>query len=193
MLLDILRQFNWVDIFVIILLLRIGYISAKTGFSAEVFKFLGTIAAIYFSLHYYTIFADFVSGRSSSEKMPLQFWDFICCLFLAIAAYMIFYALRILFSRFIKMEAVPNLDRWGGLALGAARAFLFSGLIIFMLVISTITYFKNKVNDSYLGSRFFKIAPATYSWLWNNITSKFMLGEKFNNTILEVKDAFAQK
>ena len=77
--------------------------------------------------------------------------------------------------------------------MGAARAFLFAGLIIFMLAISTITYFKNRVNDSYLGSRFFKIAPATYGWLWNNITSKFMLGEKFNNTILEVEDAFVQK
>jgi hypothetical protein len=83
---------------------------------------------------------------------------------------------------------VPVLNKWGGLVLGILRGFLLAGLIIFMLAISTLTYLRNSAIKSYLGKGLFKVAPATYSWLWGNITSKFMTNEKFNKTILEVSE-----
>ena len=55
MIVEIIKQFNWVDIFVIILSVRVLYIAVKNGLPVELFKLLGTIAAIYLSLHYYTI------------------------------------------------------------------------------------------------------------------------------------------
>jgi uncharacterized membrane protein required for colicin V production len=190
--LEIIKKLNWVDLFVIILLFRIGYVAIKSGFSVELFKLLGTTAAIYMSLHYYTAFSDWIAKSShipiSKESMPLEFMDFISFLILAIAGYIIFVGLRIGLYRFIKMEAVPVLNKWGGLVLGILRGFLLAGLIIFMLAISTLTYLRNSAIKSYLGKGLFKVAPATYSWLWGNITSKFMTNEKFNKTILEVSE-----
>lgn len=188
--LEALKSLNWVDIFLLILLLRICYVSLKSGFSVEIFKLLGTVAAIYIAMHYFTAFSDWLSGRAhiyiSKEGMPLEFMDFISFVILGLAGYIIFVGLRIGLCRFIKMEAVPQLNKWGALALGIARAFLLTGLIIFMLVISTLSYLRNSAINSYLARRLFKVAPATYSWLWDNITSKFMSSEKFNKTILEI-------
>ncbi|MBI5145249.1 MAG: hypothetical protein HZA27_03580, partial [Candidatus Omnitrophica bacterium] len=102
----------------------------------------------------------------------------------------VFFILRLAFCRFIKMEAVPRLDKWGGFLVGIGRGFLFIGLIIFMLVISSVTYLNKSVKNSYSGGRFFKIAPAVYSGLWQGLMSKFMLKEKFNKTITEVQADF---
>lgn len=189
MLTDIIKQFNWLDILVIIILFRIGYISIKTGVPVEFFKLLGTLATIYLSLHYYTTLADWIVQRTplAKEKAPLEFLDFVSFVFLAIVGYFIFISLRIVFSRFIRMEATPNLNKFVGLALGIARGILLAGLITFMLVISSSSYLRNSVIDSYLAKRMFKVAPNTYSWLWNKVASKFVSGEKLNETILEVQ------
>lgn len=192
MLLDILRQFNWVDIFLVILILRICYVATKFGLSAEIFKLAGTILAIYLSLHYYTVSSDWIKQRFGAENIPLEFLDFLIFLGLNIVGYLTFVLLRNLFYRFIKMEAMPGLNKWGGLVFGIARGSLTVSLVIFMLAISSIGYFKNSVHNSYSGSRIFKIAPATYSVVWNNLMSKFMPQEKFNNTILEVQEDFRQ-
>ncbi len=194
MILNIIKQFNWVDIFVIILSFRILYIAIKSGLPVELFKLLGTIASIYLSLHYYTILSDWIAGLvpATKDKMPLEFIDFLSFAILAIAAYLVFVLLRSIFYRFIKMEAVPRLNKWGGFILGLARAYLLVGLIIFMSVISSIAYFKNSVNKSYSGKYFFKVAPGVYGGIWNGFMSKFMNKEKFNKTIPEVEDDFEQ-
>jgi uncharacterized membrane protein required for colicin V production len=193
MLLNIVSKLNWVDLFIIILLSRIGYIALKTGLSVEIFKLFGTLSAIYVSLHYYTSVSDYIRGIINKKDVPLEFLDFLSFLVLAISSYLVFVALRSIFYRFIKMEAAPRLNKWGGLVLGLARGLLFAGLVVFALVISSITYLKNSVAGSYSGSRLFKVAPAAYSRLWNSIASRFMSGEKFNNTVTEVQENFLQK
>ena len=187
MILNTIQQFNWIDCLVIIIIFRVCYIALKNGLFVEFFKTLGTFSAIYLSLHYYTILSNFAKGRLNITVMPLEFLDFLLFCVLAILTYFLFVCLREAFVRFVKMETIPQINKWGGLVLGLARAFFLTGLIIFMLVISSITYFKKSVNESYLGRRLFKIAPATYSRMWNGFFSKFMTQEKFNDTVLEIQ------
>ena len=52
MLLDIIRQFNWFDVAIIILFIRICYIAFRSEFPVELFKLAGIICAIYISMHY---------------------------------------------------------------------------------------------------------------------------------------------
>lgn len=192
--LEIIRQFNWIDIFIVILLFRVGYAAVKSGLPAELFKLLGTLLATYLSLHYYTVLADwFLASRAElQKKAPLEFLDFISFLVLAIGGYLIFVLLRSIFYRFIKMEAVPNLNKWGGLILGIARGILLAGLIMFMLVISSASYLKKSVANSYFGRQVFAVAPSTYSALWSGLASKFMTTEKFNKTVTEIQEGFGK-
>jgi len=187
MLLDILKQLNWIDFLVIIILFRVCYIAFKSGLVAEFFKTLGTLSSIYLSLHYYTMLSDFVSKRFGLTNIPLKFFDFLLFLSLAVLTYLFFVGLREVFSHFVKMEAVPQLNQWGGFILGLIRGFFLVSLIVFTLVISSINYLEKSVSDSYLGRRLFKVAPAAYSALWNGFFSKFMTKESFNKTVLEIQ------
>ena len=178
--LDILRQLNWVDIVIAVLVIRICYISIKSGFPVEIFKLLGTLCAIYLSLHYYLVLGDMLGGISFVSAIPKAYFDFLCFLILALIGYLLFFLLRAIFYHFIDLKAVPALSKWGGFIAGLARAALLIGLIVFIFSISTVGYLQSSADNSYIGSRFSKVAPLTYAWIWNNITSKFAKNEKFN-------------
>lgn len=192
MLLGIVKQFNWLDVFIIITIMRICYVALKSGVPAELFKLLGTIAGVYVGLQYYTQVSDALSRffPGAKEQAPLEFLDFACFGLLVILSYLIFVLLRKVFYQFVKMEVVSRLNKLGGLVLGIARAYLLTGLIVFALVISTVSYLKESVTGSYLGPRLFRAAPSTYSWLWGNLTSKFTPSEKFNKTVTEIEEGF---
>ena len=187
MILSTLKQFNWVDIFVIVILIRVCWAAVKGGFLAELFKILGTISAIYLALHYYIGLSDSIRERIPFKNVPLDFLDFVFFIVLAITGYLLFVVLRQATLKFINMEPIAQLNKWGGLILGITRAFLLSSLLIFMLLISSISYLKNSVINSFSGEYFSKIAPGVYGSIWNGVTSKFMTKEKFNQTVLETK------
>lgn len=192
MLLDILRQFKWTDILVIILLFRACYVALKNGLPVEFFKFLGTILAIYLAMHYFTALADLIEAKLSLKVMPLEFLDFLCFVLLAIIGYLVFVILRGVFNRFIKMEAAPRLNKWGGLLFGILRGILWVSLVLFLFFISTVGYLRKSVQESYFGRRLVRVVPETYSGLWNTLMSKFMAGEKFNKTVLEIEQEINQ-
>jgi len=183
--LDFLKQFNWIDIFILILFLRIAYISLKNGLPAEFFKILGTLSAVYLSLHYYTYFANFFTAPLGVKNPAVEPLGFIFIIILAAVGYVFFVFLRLLLCRFITAEITPNLSRWGGLVVGAGRAFLLSSLVLFIFLKFSVSYFKKSINDSFSGKYIVEVAPTTYSWFWHSIISKFRTNEKFNKSVLD--------
>lgn len=186
---DILKQLNWIDFLMAVLFLRIIFMALSTGFALELFKLLGTLASLYLSLHYFTLFTDWVGGRTPAAKgkIPLQFMDFISLIAIAIIGYLMFVALRLVFDRFIKTEIHPLVNKAVALILGSFRGLFLTSLIAFLLVGSSISYLKDSVRSSFTGRRAFNLAADTYSWTWDHIASKFSVGERFNSTVLEVQ------
>jgi uncharacterized membrane protein required for colicin V production len=187
MLFNVIKQFNWVDISIIILVLRICFTSYETGLPVTLFKLLGTLAALYLSMHYYTWLSDQLMRLPFARVFPLTFMDFVCFLVLMVLGYGIFIFLRIMVHRFLKMEAVPVLNKWGGLVLGIIRAVLVAGLFIFSLRISTAGYLMRSAVKSYSGTYLLHVAPSVYSWMWYGVASRFAVNEKFNSTVNEIE------
>lgn len=190
---EAITQFNFIDIIIIILAIRICYISFQLGLPVELFKLLGIIFTIYLSLHYYTGLSDIIQHWFFPKGMPLEFLDFLIFITLASTAYLGFVVLRGMLYRFIKLEASPRISQVGGLILGLARLFLTVGLLAYILIISSVKYLNDSVKYSYLGSKVSSIAPQTYGWIWGNIVSKFSASEKFNPTVTEVMERFNRK
>lgn len=193
MLTKMIQHFNWVDVLFIIILLRIAYIAIKKGVVVESFKLCGTLFALYISLHYYPVVSDWLRSLFGLKNVPLDFLDFVICFFLAGLGYIVFVAIRAVFTSFIKMEPSQRLNKLCGLLLGGARIILCTSLVAFVLSVSTITYLVRSVRYSYFGSGLFYRAINTYTWIWGHITSKFMLDEEFNKSLSEVKGRFLQK
>ncbi|KPK98951.1 MAG: hypothetical protein AMJ95_01440 [Omnitrophica WOR_2 bacterium SM23_72] len=186
---DILKQLNWIDFLMVVLFLRIIFMALSTGLALELFKLLGTLTSLYISLHYFTIFTDWVAGSrpTARGKLPLQFVDFISLLAIAVIGYLMFVALRMVFDRFIKMQINPLVNKTVALFLGFFRGIFLTSLIVFILAVSSIGYLKDSVRSSFTGRRAFNLAADTYSWTWNHIASRFSVGEEFNSTVLEIK------
>ena len=193
MVMEIFNQFNFLDVVILIILFRICYIAVKMGLAVEFFKLLGVLFSIYFASHYYTYFSDMIQQRFIPGGMPLEFMDFIIFIILACAVYLVFVLLRVTFSRFMKMEAAPKINKYGALILSLARGYFTVGLLIYVLMISSVSYLSNSVKHSYLGSRSFSISAQTYNWIWESILSKFSPQEKPNSVVNEVRDNFIKK
>jgi uncharacterized membrane protein required for colicin V production len=163
----------------------------KTGIPLEIFKFLGSLTCIYLACHYYTALSDFLRQFIPGDPIPLAFMDFLSFLLLVIIGYIVFILLREIFRHLIMKAGSDNvLFKWLGLGLGLVRGYLTASLVVFAMVISTTSYLKNSVEHSYSGKKLFEVCPSVYSWTWNNIASKVMVGEKYNATIDEVKEGF---
>ncbi|HPL83073.1 MAG TPA: CvpA family protein [Candidatus Omnitrophota bacterium] len=188
MLLNTLKQFNWLDILILIVISRVCYIALKNGFTAEFFKIFGTLMAVYISMHYCVLLADYaIRVASFDAKASLEIIYFIFFVALASSGYLLFFLLRKAFDNFVKIETVSALNKWGGLILGALRSILLVSLIAFAMVVSSVPYFKNSVKNSYLGQRLVLAAPDTYTWAWENIFSKFMTSEKEGSIVINTK------
>lgn len=193
MILDVIKQFNWVDVFIVITFIRTVYIAVKRGLPVEVFKLIGTVTALFLAIHYYTAFSDWSSERIRLDKVPLEFADFLCFLILAGLGYLFVLIFRSIFCRFIKMEAVPQLNKWGGLVIGLLRGYFLVSFLVFMLFISSIGYFSASVKKSYSGKNFFYAAVGTYNWLWDSIISRFSPDGDSNKTIPEIQERLEEK
>jgi len=179
------QQFNFLDIVIVILTFRICYVAVKVGLAAEFFKLLGVLFALYIASHYYTLLSDIIHQKFIHNEMPLKFMDFLIFIILANAGYLVFVILRSTLCRFMKMETAPNINTYGGLILGLVRAYFTVGLLVYALMISSVSYFSNSVKHSYLGSKAASISAQTYNWIWGNIFSKFAPQEKFNSVVSE--------
>lgn len=194
MITDIFKFVNWVDIIVLIIILRGCYVAAQAGFAIEAFRLIGLVFAVFFGMHYYTALGDYVGKKIGlGSIMPLEFVDFLSFVFLTVGINLLFAALRKTFLNTFKVEAPTSINKWGGLALGVCRSIIYTGYIMFLLVISTVGYFKGSVNSSYVGGTFFKVTPSVYSYLWNNVGSKFMANEDINKNVFEVESRLRSK
>ncbi|HNX81278.1 MAG TPA: CvpA family protein [Candidatus Omnitrophota bacterium] len=195
MLWAIVKSCNWVDVFILIILIRVCYISLKIGFVAEVFKLAGLLFSMYLACHYFTFISDLISTnvklRYLPPLMPVEFLDFIVFVLLVFVGYGLFVLLRETLGKLIHTEAVATLNKWGGLLVGFIRGVLLASLVAFMLSITSISYFKNSTYQSYFGSRLFYVTPVIYSGMWNGLISKFMVFEKYNKTVDEIRDDFS--
>lgn len=174
---DVIQSFNWVDIVILIVFVRICYVGSETGFTTELFKLLGLCFGIFISLHYFSR-AGIYLNKSMNLDVPMA--SFLSFLILLVLGVIIFVLIRGFFSNLFKVETVTLLNKWGGLAVGIIRAFLVVSLVSLCLRISTIIYVEQSQKQSYLGNRTLMIAPNFYKAIFNNFIGKIFPNEELN-------------
>ena len=184
--LELSRQLNLIDILILIVFLRLVFISFKQGLGVEFFKLLGSLCGLYLALHYYFLLATFLSGFTGSIEPEISFLELIAFVILFAFGYLFFWSVRIVTFRFMDAEVNSQFSKWGGCVCALFRSFLLSSLMLFALVIPGSAYFKDSVRYSFSGYYFSKVAPATYTFIWESIVSKFNSGEKYNSALYDI-------
>src|SRR5689334_8103704 len=124
----ILASINWIDVAMLVLLIRIVFIGIKTGFVTELFKLFGVFCAILVGLHYYTFLAVWTSKKVGGSPDVLQFAFFVVLVCLAVLA--IKY-LRDGFFMVFKFETThAGVNQWGAGVLAIVRGMLLVSLVL---------------------------------------------------------------
>jgi uncharacterized membrane protein required for colicin V production len=183
---EILRQFNWVDIFVAILALRILYISFKNGLKFEFFKILGIFCAMFLALQYYTSVSAFLNARVFNRPVPSSFLNSVAFFLLAVAGYGFFFIVRIILSKFIHTEIDARVDKWGGLTVGVFRAALTASIVLLFFLATAKPYFRKSIQSSFSGTHVARVAHDTYVFFWDNFAAKVQKNDKINPAVSDL-------
>jgi len=128
---EVTARASLIDLFFLILFLRVAYISVAKGLLVEAFKIAGLLVSSFFAFHYYPYFADKVVGKIPLlSKEYLQFVSF-CSIFLATGVIFIF--LRLIAIFLVRREDVPLIERRLAFFAGIFRAAFLSSMIFFIL------------------------------------------------------------
>lgn len=161
--LSFLPEINWVDIIVVTFLIRGCYIGLNQGFSVELFKTLGAIAATVLAFLYYANLGEWLKLHSFLSIQVASIISFSVLVFSLLIA---FKAVRILLFSILHIELFGSLERWGGFTLGLVRGLVFASLFLFALTLLPGTYFKQSVEErSFSGPYLKEIAPKVVDFI----------------------------
>lgn len=159
---EILSRTNWVDVLVVIIVLRISYVAFQDGLSHEIFPLIGSACTIVLALHYYHKISIFISQNVLGQHVDIL--NFISFLVLAVGVGFIFKFLKVVLDKIIKVTWHPLIERFGGLLAGVARASIVTATVLTVLALMPLSYLQWSIRDKSLtGVHFLRIGPSIYA------------------------------
>ncbi len=184
MLTHFFKSINWVDVALVVFFIRTVFVSVKSGFVAEGFKFFGTIIALFVSLHFYSSFVHFLAKKFKLSALSLEFFVFVALWLLVTLFFMMLYkGIMLLF----KIEANHQvIDRYAAGFLGATRGIFLTSLTVFALLLTHHPYFTSQTFMSSGYAFTAKAAPNTYCLGYNTLIGKVFEHQQFNEDVFAV-------
>ena len=190
MLTDILSKINWIDVLMVVIVVRIIFIGLKAGFIAEAFKFLGTIFSVFIILHYYLVVGGAFPEKLNFSK-PFAYaisfsllWALVTFIFKLIRD-----GLLLIFS----IETQKQVDRWGGGVLSSARALMVCGLVFYLFILIGVGSPQRMAKSSISRRCFAQVATSAYAMIYYGLVSKFFPDERINSQALSVPQFLSDK
>ena len=157
---DFWGRFNGVDVGIVIITLRAGYVGSKRGFIPELTTLVGFLTALVLSLQHKEetalLFARWVS-------LPLRWQNLLAEGVLFTGIYIIFRIIRSLISKLFHLEGTGTWNRLSGALLGLLRGgFLYGVLLVILLQISSAPLKKEVQEKSFFGSYLVRVIPVIY-------------------------------
>jgi hypothetical protein len=157
---EILKSINWLDIVLLVLILRGIYIGVKLGLTAELFNFFGILVSLILAVLWYSRTADVLVVNF---KLPVWLSQFLCFIIIAQLIRFIFkYGLALLL-KILNVQFIPQLERIGGGIIGFGRGIILSGIIILAIGLIPNNYLRESIEEkSFSGKFLVKATEGTY-------------------------------
>lgn len=160
---DIITRINWIDILVIIVVVRIGYVALQEGLSHEIFSLISAVLTAAISMRYFHGLSLFIQN---SIKISVPILDSLVLLLLVLGCGLIFKLARFLVNMLLKVTWHPAIEKFGGLFLGLARAVVIVSLLLTIMALMPLGYLQYSIKDKSLsGPYLLKVAPEISSWI----------------------------
>ncbi len=177
----------FIDLFFLLLCVRILYISVSRGILGEVIKIIGLLSGAFFAFQYYSFVGNTVG--QSILFLNKKYFQAITFLVILLGIRTIFSFLGLIVRLLFKREEIAILERWISFFAGSFRAIMLASIILFVFYLSP---FDSRFVSHSLTYSFFKdIAPGSYLISQNIITSlnpKFKINKDVKDYVNSPRD-----
>lgn len=158
---QILSRINWVDILVVILIVRMSYVAFMDGLSHEIFPFLGTIAVFVFSLHYYPRLGSAISQNLGNMQIDIS--NCISFIILVAVLGLVVRFLKVALDKIVKVQWHPVIEKFGGLVVGILKGYIITAIVLMILTLMPLSYLQWSIKDRSLTGKYILMAgPEVY-------------------------------
>ena len=158
---EIIAKINWVDILVVILILRTTYVSLQDGLSHEILPLVGSVCMLIFSIHYYTKIASYLYYLGFT--LPMVLLELISFILIIVCIGVLFRFIKAIIDKIIKVSWHPLIEKFGGLLAGIMRGAVLASIVLVIIVLIPLPYLQWSVKDrSLTGVYFLRIGPVVY-------------------------------
>lgn len=159
---EIVYKLNWVDVLVVIIMIRICYVAFMDGLSHEMFPLIGSVIVLITSLRYYQTFGSAISQNLFGFSPEVA--NFLSFTIIIIGMGFIVRVLKGLLDKIVQVSWHPILEKFGGLVLGIAKGAIVTSLVLIMLALLPLPYLQWSIRErSLTGMSFLRIGPVIYS------------------------------
>lgn len=150
---EIFTKINWVDILVIIIVLRSTYVAFQDGLSHEIIPLVGAFLSLAISLKYSRDIAFIV--HQNMVLIPVGIFNSAIFLGIFICVIFVFRLIKVIFDLIVKLAWHPAIEKSGGLIVGFVKSSLFASAILITLVLLPASYLRWSINERSLTGKYF--------------------------------------
>lgn len=186
---EIIQKLNWVDIFILILMVRALYIGFKRGFISELLHLLALIVSIFVVFHYTPVSVKLLERTIFSKPQFARAMTFVALWGLvSLASKFARGALLLLF----KIEAKTFLDKIGGVVIAGVRGLLLCSLTLWLLISTENVYAIRTINGAYTSKYVIQLAPNVYKGIFDTVVEKYFPSERLSQDFFIAKQKSSQ-
>lgn len=157
---EVFQRINWVDVLVVILLFRTSYIGAQSGLSNEIYRIIGVLIGLFFSIKYYSPLA---SRITASIALPQEIVEGVIFLILILLSMLTMKLTALGLTKIVKLAFAEKIERWGGFIIGLFRGAILMSFLFMLFGIFQVDYLVKSVEErSLTGPYIEKVAPNIY-------------------------------
>ncbi|MDD5173805.1 MAG: CvpA family protein [Candidatus Omnitrophota bacterium] len=163
---ELITRINWVDVLVVILMLRISYVAFRDGLSHEIFPLIGSIMVLVLAMRYYTVLGGSISRNMMN--MPVELANFLSFLMLVTVFGFLVRLLRVILDKIVKVQWHSIMDKFGGLVVGIMKAYVITVIVLTTLSLMPLSYLQWSIKDRSLTGKYILMAgPRIYDRVGN--------------------------
>ncbi len=160
---EIIKNINWLDIIVLVLVVRGVYMGVKRGLTAELFNFFGIIISLILAIQWYSQVADVLI---LNFNLPIWLSKFLCFVVIAQIIRIAFKYSLTLLLKILNIQFIPQLEKIGGGIIGTGRGIIAAGILILALSFIPNDYMKESIQvKSFTGNFLIRVTERTYTSL----------------------------
>lgn len=171
-------KINWIDILIVIYIVRTFFHGKKRGLSYEITALVSALFAWVVALHFYQGL-----GNSLSKWFLLSLYTarVIAFCLIAVGVFFLGAVLSRMLKKIMKLSFIPNVEKIGGCVLGTLRGISISAVIVVAMALIPANFIQQEVYlNSFFGNYLVALSPKAHNLLWRKHTDgekKFDLNE----------------